>query len=285
MDRKFGTSWFRIGGHGQEFYVKHTTFPTYGSSMPNVTISVGGIRSFCVIIAIKSESVAYIDRVEFDEFCSATGILQENKGIETLLKCAMWFVFQRYPSIRRFTLEDDSHIYCVKKSKQHKLSLSYDYILKYGQTWYEKKLGATLPDIVVSDYKKSQDILDKEITPFEIISKDMTKLKAYEDIYRKAKTPREFITSLRTSMGSHTYCMEVGKWLTQYMELLNVQIFKRDWFIPTDSLKEPEGYTMKELQDEPKMGGGKRIKTRKQRVPRKPLTNGGGIGYIDTLDE
>jgi hypothetical protein len=252
--------------------------------MPNVTLSFGGVRSFCVVIAIKSESIAYIDRVEFDEFCSASGKLQENKGIETILKCALWFTLQKYPTLRRFTLEDDSHIYCIKKSRQHKLSLSYDYIVKYGQTWYEKKFGATLPEITLYDYKKSQDVLDKPPAPFESISKSISGLKSHEELYRSAKSPREFIDSLRTSMGHHTYCMEVGKWLTHYMELLNVQNFKREWFIPADIVKKPSEYEMKELETEPKLGGGRRMKTRK-RAAHKPLTEGGGIGYIDTLEE
>ena len=33
------------------------------------SLSVGGKKEFCVTIAIKSDDMAYIDRVEYSDFC------------------------------------------------------------------------------------------------------------------------------------------------------------------------------------------------------------------------
>ncbi len=277
------TEWFILKSSGQEFYVKRELYPAYGT-FQKASLLFGGVKTFCVTIAIKSASVAYINRVEFDEFCNKEGKMEENKSMEILLKAALWFTLQHYPSIKIFELEDYSEIYCVKKSKTHKLSLAYDYILKYGQTWYEKKFHATLPDIMIHDYKISQDVLSAALAPFEEIVKNIHPIKPYETQYKAAKTPREFIQSLRTEMGLDRYCMEVGKWLTNYIELLGVQMFKDKWFILSRTVKEPAEFDIQKLSYEPKVGGGARLRIRKQKVTRKSKLRG-GIGYYNAADE
>ena len=213
--------------------------------------------------------------------------MEENKSMEVLLKAALWFTLQLYPSIKIFELEDDSNIYCIKKSKSYKLSLAYDYILKYGQTWYEKKFHAVLPDIMMRDYKKSQDILSAPLVPFEEIVKSITVLKPYESTYRAAKTPRDFIQTLRVEMGLDKYCMEVGKWLTKYIEHLGVQMFKEKWYILSETLQEPSSFDFQKLPYEPKVGGGARLRIRKekQKSTRKSKVSGGAIGYYNAADE
>jgi hypothetical protein len=276
--------WFILKSSGQEFYVKRELYPKYGNNFQTASLLFGGVRTFCVTIAIKSESIAFVNRVEFDEFCNKVGKMEENKGMEVLLKGALWFTLQLYPTIKIFNLEDDSHIYCIKKSKTHKLSLAYDYILKYGQTWYEKKFHAVLSEHMTHDYKKSQAVLDMPLIPYEEFVKVYPTIKSYESTYRAAKSPRDFIGSLRTELGLDTYCMEVGKWLTNYVELLGVQMFKEKWFILRSSVKEPDGFELEKLTYEPRVGGASRLKTRKQRVSRK-ARSGGGIGYYNAKDE
>jgi len=255
------TDWFTVKGDGKEFYCKVQTILQYNSN-PMYTISFGSKTEFCVTIAIKLDTVAYIDRVEYNELCVKDGVLPDG-GTSTIVSVALWTIKQLFPRIETFTLTDDSYLYCIKKSKEYKLSLAYDYIVKYGETWYEKKFKAILPDKFYSDYKDSQKVLDLPLDPFEYQSSRAPFLIKYKDVYSSTKTPRDFITSLRETYGRE-YCKEVGPWLNRYMECLKVVMFKDSWLIQMPSVLQPEGYELTKLTKVPlnQPRGGSR-KTRK----------------------
>lgn len=268
------TTWYSVKGNGKEFYCKLLTI-SYGEKSI-YSLSVGGKKEFCVTIAIKSDDIAYIDRVEYSDFCVKDGVLAIEGGMVIILSVSLWVVKQLFPTIKIFTLTDDSHILCIRKQKQYKLSLANDYIIKYGKTWYENKFNAILPDEITPLYKKSQEVLDLPIDPFEYQRDRAVFLTKYENTYRTAGTPREFITMLRSEYGDR-YCIEVGLWLTRYMELLNVKIFKDSWMIPASSLSEPEGYELTKVDISQDMGGGLfRISKRTRKIRNK---DGFSIGY------
>lgn len=297
------TDWFTVKGHDKEFYCKVQTILQYNAN-PMYTISFGSKTEFCVTIAIKLDTVAYIDRVEYNELCVKDGVLPDG-GTASIVSVALWTIKKLFPSIETFTLTDDSYLYCkakcqsqghsqmgvdsylcgtlplelmpksdhevvltlaqsgIKKSKEYKLSLAYDYIVKYGETWYEKKFKAVLPDKFYSDYKDSHKVLDLPLDPFEYQSSRAPFLIKYKDIYSSMKTPREFITSLREIYGKD-YCKEVGPWLNRYMECLKIVMFKDSWLIHIPTVLQPEGYELTKLTKVPlnQPRGGSR-KTRK----------------------
>jgi hypothetical protein len=249
-----------VSAYDKKFYCKVSTIPQYNKP-PVHTLSFGGRDTYCIIIAIHNDS-GYIDRIEYDDKCVKDGTLEETGGSIKLVKACLWTIRVLFPSSTKLTLKDDSHIYCKKGSKQYKLSLSYDYILKYNQTWYEKQFGAVLPQNYTIDYKQSLKVLDLELAPFEWMSIRGEFLLPYKEIYVSSSTPREFIQNLRNVYGVQ-YCFEVGGWLSKYIELLGITIFKEMWIIPSEHILEVPNYSINATSDS--IRGGKRSMTRKSR--------------------
>jgi len=199
-------------------------------------------------------SEGYIDRIEYSKACVKDGSLEHRKGTEHLVSTALWTCHQLFPYLKVFTFQDDSHIYCKEGSKLYKLNLAYDYILKYGKTWYETKFHATLPAPLFAEYSKSLEALDAPLELFEYQAGRLPALSAYESLYKVSSSPRDFLERLRIQSGAN-YCFEVGKWLSQYMGILRISLFNTSWYIMIDRLEEPVGYEIKESQ-----AGGKHTK-------------------------
>jgi hypothetical protein len=252
---------FIVSGFGKQYYCKIT------ESNQSYTFSLGGRRYYCITIAIRSDSpdVGYIDRMEYNEACAKDGSLEHKKGIWHLGITALWAFHIRFPQIKYFTLMDDSHIYCEDGSKVHKLNLAYDYILKYNKTWYEDKFNAYLPSPLMEMYKESCKVLDEPIDAFAFMVEREGRIRPYEKIYNDSKTPREFLNKLRTHLGTQ-YCFEVGKWLSSYIELLRITIFKMSWMINIEDIHKPDNFSIAETKNE--MRGGGKKQTRKNQRPR-----------------
>ncbi len=255
---------FVISGFGKKYYAKLTV--TLKGDNPLYTFSLGGKNKYCITIALKPETPedGYIDNMEYNKACVKDGSLEHRQGTAHLGITALWTFHKLFPQVKRFTLIDDSHIYCEEESKQYKLNLAYDYILKYNKTWYEDKLKAQLHEPLMKIYKESCTILDKPLDPFSFIIERNENLKPYEKEYNESKTPREFLNTLRKKLG-HQYCFTVGKWLTGYFNVLRINTFKESWFINIEDIQHPDRYSITETQDEIR-GGGKR-QTRKNTKP------------------
>jgi hypothetical protein len=215
------------------------------------------------MIAIPSidSTTGYIDRIEYNEACVYNGQLEEKGGMESLVVSALWTCKQLFPSLTHLTLQDDSHIYCKKGSKLYKLNLAFDYILKYGETWYEKKFGAILPEYYRIPYKESLKVLDDPLAAYEYIVLREPRLAEYKDIYMSSSSPRNFLQALRYSLGS-TYCFKVGTWLSSYMTMIGVRVMNEFWTLPLTDRKEPLGYRMEETAAV-QYGGSRKSSTRK----------------------
>ena len=173
------------------------------------TISFGGKNNFCFIASInpKKPFEVYIVNIEYNESCLKDNKLDERGGIVKLVRIALWTIKSMFPTIKHFTLNDSSHIDCIKGIKTHKLNLAYDYILKYNETWYEKQFNAKLPGSLTKDscminslmceYKSSLLVLDEPVEPFEIIKDKVNIAERYKSDYKNAKSPRDFIQKLR----------------------------------------------------------------------------------------
>lgn len=256
---------FVVSAFGKQYYCKTTE--TMDKEGPAYTFSLGGRSYYCITIAIRSNApaIGYIDRMEYNKACVKNGSLEHKQGTAQLGITALWTFHKLFPEVTRFTLMDDSHIYCEDDSKLFKLNLAYDYIVKYNKTWYEDKFKAYLPPSLMKMYKESCKILDEPIDAFGFMVERESRIRAYKTIYNESKTPREFINKLRAKLGTQ-YCFDVGKWLSSYIEILRVNIFKNEWIIDIEDLHRPDKYSIAETQDELR-GGGKK-QTRKNRKPR-----------------
>lgn len=287
---------YKIIAYDISLYSKLTE---YGDTIDNYMCSMSfgtGNNKFCLTAIYKAKNPyeIYIDRVEKNDLCIINKKLKEiDDGMVKLVKLSLWFIKMVYPHVKKITLQDDSQIYCTLGSKMDKLSLAYDYIIKYNKTWYEKSFYAELPGLesrlhtqlqrttvegsLMDTYVKSLGVLDEPLEPFEIVANTIVALKKYRDTYNSVKTPREFINGLRTNYGDD-YCKEVGKWLNSYMKFLQIKISPEYWFILTSNINVVPGFKVTKLEKENmadffEIIGGKRQKGQKRQ--NKTLKNSG----------
>jgi hypothetical protein len=261
---------FSLRNKDGEYIYKETTIDFRIKKL--TTISIGDDDTYCMVVKLDSTSpnIAYIDRVEYDSKCSLAGLLKRTVGIPNLVVAGLWTILNRYPSITIITLKDDSHINCEDDSKMYKLSLSYEYILKYNQTWYQKLFQATLPEPILQTFTESLRILDQPLYPFEyMLESGLHYLSKYKDMYIHSTTPRDFISNLRSHYDIE-YCKEVCKWITQYIEFLGIKLYYDLWYILPDTLPvQLENYSLTQYIQK----GGTLRKTRRHRKSRKHQIN------------
>lgn len=260
--------YFDVNSSGRQFLYKQTTYRLPGGN--KTTASLGGPNKICVVIAIdSSKQEAYIDRVDYDSQCAMNGTLKRQNGTVDLVCAALWIVRTRFPHITTFTLKDDSHIKCQEGSNRYKLSLAYDYILKYGGTWYQNKFHATLPDNYLHDFQDSLKCITEPLENIEyLISRGADYLEPYREIYLDSSSPRDFFKRLRNIYGDQ-YCYQVCSWIGKYMNLLDVKLFYDSWFIQVDKVQEPPNYSIQKMNRPPSIRGGTRRKRQRGRSVRR----------------
>jgi hypothetical protein len=248
------------------------------------TFSFGGTNDYCFIASMSSpDYIPYIDRVEYGEKCIKTAILSKSGGTVKLVKTALWTMFKLFPHITHFNLQDESYIYCMENSKQFKLRLAYDMIIKYNKTWYEYHFGAVLPEDKYNHYKQLLTILDTEQISFDDAIKNYTYIKPYEAEWKSSHSPREFIQQIKKTYGTEQYCYKLGKWLDSFFEDMGINIFNTLWQIPSTHLVEPESYEL--FTSTVNMRGGNKLqKTLKRTKYRIKKNCGHSIGYVNSYD-
>ena len=268
-----GTRYYDVSGFDIPFFCKVSTLENPYKNYTKKTISFGGPGTFCITIAVINtlNGVAYIANVDYNEKCTKTHNLEQHKGTYRLVKTALWATRLLFPEITKFTLQDDSHIYCVKGSKEYKADLASDYIFKYNETWYEKNFGARLPESEYNAYKISLDTLDAPLHAID--KKEQSYLDEFKDIYYASSSPRNFINNMRATW-KNAFCMKVGPWLHNYLMSLGIDIpntHKSNWFIDVANIEEVPGFSIKEVE-EPMYGGNRRQRRHITRKHRKLVT-------------
>jgi hypothetical protein len=273
---------FRLRGYGVTTYCKVTE--TMGS---RINFSFGmGRNKWCMNIKYdgKKSEEAYIDRVEHNDLCvegeSLSTILQ---GTVKLVRLGIYFVKHMLPQVSLFTLMDDSHIYCNGGQNGPSISLAYETITKYNQTWYQQKCGAVLPgfvsafyptteveaapsymedipisisgkpmvmrvvrDSIMAHYLYSIRVLDEPCGPWSDYSEGSTKIDGllpYRELYEASSSPRDFIARVR-AMHSKDYCLSVHRWFNSYIRSLRLKDFKDSWVIPVEIIQTPPDFSM-----------------------------------------
>jgi hypothetical protein len=289
MDNRFQRflpkiSGYILTGYNLKLYVKLTE-SNVGKSDYMCVLSFGtGMKKFCLTALYKNinPTEIYIDRVQNNDLCVIDGKLRDyEKGTVKLVKIALYTIKQLFPDVTKLSLHDDSQIYCDETNNLFKLSLSYDYILKYNESWYQKNFSAELPGFkskqntniiyedgsLMANYVKSLSNLDEPIMPYPLIINIFPQFSEYKDEYESAKTPREFINRLRKTLKDD-FCFKVGKWLNQYMLTLHIKLSAEHWYILSKNIELVPNFTMTKLKDENAKrildGGGKTRKNNKK---------------------
>jgi hypothetical protein len=289
---------YEVHGYGMRTYCKITE---YGIDTPNYkcTVSFGrGIKKFCMTAAydITKPYEIYIDRIHKKDICTLDQDLSHYEdGTVKLVTLCFYTLTLLYPHVKKYTFQDSSQIYCNGEDSKETMSMSFDYILKYNQTWYQKKFGAALPgyheesgkiddNSYMDLYMKSLSVLDAPRKEYLLICDSFPAIDDYKEEYELATTPREFITTLRKKLGKK-YCETVGKWLNGYMLLLRVNIFSNEWYIAKDKIKTPSRFKVLKLNEAnvTQLGGAKKPKNIRKTIKRKydmihkPIDYGFGV--------
>ena len=279
-------SGYLITGYNMKIYCKLTE-SNVGKSDYKCAISFGtfsnrestarpsrsgtGMKKWCVtaMYDITNPTEIYIDRVQNNDLCVVDGKLRNyEKGTIKLVKIALYTIKQLFPDVTKLSLHDDSQIYCDETSNMFKLSLSYDYIVKYNESWYQKNFSAELPgcksktygdniypnikyedDTLMANYVKSLKKLDEPIIPYPLIIDTFPYFSEYKIDYESSNTPRKFINKLRKTL-KNDFCFKVGKWLNQYMLTLHIKLSPEYWYILTENIESVPNFTMTKLKDE-----------------------------------
>jgi hypothetical protein len=271
-------SGYKITGYGLNLYCKITEVGRLPYAY-TCTISFGtGMKRFCVISLYNMNKPyeIYIDRVEKNDKCVLDDNLSSySEGTAKVFKIALWTLKRMYPHVLKYTLKDDSNFPCdANAESSDTMPMASDYLVKYNQTWYQKKFGALLPNdstsgLLWTRYNESLANLDKPLPPFLLIRDRIPNADDYKEEYEASKSPREFINRLRIKLGNR-YCNIVGKWLGGYIRSLDINIFYESWYIPSEAIVEPDGFYITKLANNNAVrilsgGNKKRNKTYKKR--------------------
>lgn len=157
-------------------------FPLIGDEIP-VSYSFGtGMKRFCMTASNRKPREIYIDRVERNNLCVKSGLI-DDEGTSKIVLLGLYFMKTRTPQLKRFTLQDDSYLYCtVGATSGKKLSMTYEAILKYNQTWYQQKCHARLSGFVSKKEKVFEASSQNRVIPC-IIGQKIGKTIKYRTIY------------------------------------------------------------------------------------------------------
>lgn len=254
---------FLVKTGNTSYYCKVTPNKNYDSTV-RATVSFCGKDQSCVMISLRdiTKNIGYIHKIDYNQSCVKDGSLLQNKGLFEHINTCLYTFSKHFPDITTLYVTDDSHIYCQEDTNECHLSLAHDYILKYNQTYYEKKYGAQLPADVYEKYKTSLQELDEPLVPYEYHIQILPQLESYKEIYESSSSPRNFLQTLR-EIYKDRYCYEVGPWLRKYLErTLHVTHYEKEWFINPQNITRPKNYTISTTTNSIHGGG-----TRKQRKP------------------
>jgi hypothetical protein len=295
-----------IKGYGVNTYCKIIEYNWNDPDNYRRTFAFGKImKEWCLTASCRTNNpdFIYIDRVEAYKTCFI-----DDKPIEDstakFVRLALFVMCKMVPTITRFTLKDDSHLYCNGKNNGPKISLAYESILKYNQTWYQYKFGAILDgflskttniNLIESDnniehiiipvfgidtlfrvlshslmanYLKSLLILDRRCDSYDDIIQFCPFIKNYKHEYELANSPRDFISKIREQYTKEEYCLKIKDWLDSYMEYLGVIIYYDAWYIPVNMINAPEKFSeinMSNINVKQKLIGGRSIRNLKNK--------------------
>lgn len=188
------------------------------------------------------------------------------------IRLGLYAIKKMCPWVTRFTLKDDSKIYC-DGLRGPSISMAYDYLIRYDQTWYQKKFGAVLDGSVVDQHLQSLEVLDKPCREFEVLRDMFPEMEEHRAIYEASASPRDFLKRVRASYGDPAqFCRGVSKWFDRYMSSLRIQLFMDSWFIPAESIEEPVGFSVGAAVGEDVLKGGTR--SRQGRGPGRRIQKG-----------
>lgn len=216
-------------------------------STATVQIRIGGVQRKCIRISIHESGYANVIGFEHNSACCLKPLqLDKGKGSRALLGAAIMFLAEKYPHANALDLMDTSSFEC----KTLKVNLAAHNMLLYGQTWYERVLGAQylLPkgssQITVPIMRKAGEfrLTGKSFTDFYArleVAVAHAKSKKWtqdnkariEKVFTKAATLRDFASSIQR-LRTQDSCLFFSGYLRFLFTYAGNNISTDDWVIP-----------------------------------------------------
>lgn len=320
---------FKLKGFGLTTFVKKTD----GEGWNNFAFGLGRNKfCLTAAFSMRKPNEIYIDRVQQNQLCIENVPLSNHlEGTSKLVRIGLYAMKRMLPHVKFFTLQDDSHLFCNGGESGYSILMAYETILKYNQTWYQQKFGAILPGFIrihdalstqstntsaelipitlnnkpvifevvpqsiMSRYLHSLSILDQPCEPFEKYVSLFPAIDVFRSEYEDSASPRDFIARIRSKFGKNKreYCLAVQSWFNKYIDLLGINIYSKDWYIPMEHVLEPTGYSEETMEtanfNRMFAGGGARTRRRRKNNPFVwqvgPIQHRHGVSDIQTWNE
>jgi hypothetical protein len=187
------------------------------------------------------DNIAHIDGMGWHAYCNTSGnLVRSNPGTLDMIKACITFVFKRFPSIKHVTLIDNSKIKCTNKVD---LDLGPHYISKYGQTWYERHLGARLEDQNTQNKYNSFINKLKGPKPFDFKHFKQTyliksRVRNLHDVLEPLYDSSETLQSFLQQCNKEFECMIFEGWLSYFVSAFSgIRFWDTYWTIDRQTWK------------------------------------------------
>jgi hypothetical protein len=238
-----------------------------------IVINVGNEKTCVRISVYKEEPFPQLDSLSYNMHCaenmeSINAGLLPSAGTAHILRVALKFTYTLFPHLSDIHFLDSSSLEC---NNDVRVTLSYFYMVKYFNTWYEAKFNAKMLDARrYADYKKFASFMKSEIaekTYDEFANKYLSsffnnpRMKIFkrllEPYFAQARTYHDFFKAV----ADDNDCIVFQHWLAYFIKKnITVDDFEEaKWYIPRSTI---DGYADVEFQEVAHahlVGGRKRI--------------------------
>jgi hypothetical protein len=219
------------------------------NKISNTSIKIGGQYEACVNIVvfydeIENPTFARIPWIESHPECGLMKSLEDGSSPK-MIKAALQFTNDIFPTVTEFKFNDMSHIDCKKKDhvgnsgERMQMSLKAYYISIYNQTWYEKHFGAKL--INTTFHNKYREALKKLYSPkikslytwYSLKSTIGLQInKSEDDILEPLFLEADTFNTFFNLIPKETRCVLINGWIeTLLQELLGNIYDSNNWYI------------------------------------------------------
>lgn len=238
-------------------------------------IIVGGsIKSLpkeCVKIIIQKDRdagngnniVEAIFLVDYRQHCNEANDL---KSAILLARVAVSFAYT-YFRIDKFILKDHSMFYCYTPTRTYEYSLAGRYLLKYGETWYQRNLNARIYHHRTLDgIRKYLNFIETkpEFNVFQVSSSSSQTREQLKQIWMNAPNYRELVLNIldnipRTNDAeTNENCHLLYPWFNRISNEYLHDLLYADNFILRDGFAFTEGLSVEYLGTENTLHAGDR---------------------------
>lgn len=197
-------------------------------------IAVGSApKPECVEISPSAKKLVWLGKNKPDVECELDGKKINSDATIKMMRLALTLLRQKYPDITQLTFEDASKIDCDQPDgTTETMNLAIRDALLYGQTFYERHLGAVpeFPEDAERMHRFRRNRYDPLFKP-ELFDFNNSTLKHILNPYWKdSSTWAEFFYKLHKQFGSRTFCAAIYPWYVK--AFTHIQGIPRNTFPP-----------------------------------------------------